>query len=297
MSSSSPVRIVLPSSGVLLTESIHNREFRMTPSRDPFNELFHVVQGRIEMVLGEDGSRIAVPEGAYTCVPAGMRHQVRDCSGSTILLLCLSQELLCASPDRLAVWQSIVADCPWVAQPQTKHEIDELHLHWRRIMSLQQLPEAPKNRLALFAQVDETLLALYDLRVSWGGEDAVSRIRSVLAGIEARVYEHWSVHRAARESALSVRRFSDLFRELTGTTFVPWLQERRVRRACQLLGSGSYTIAGAAFSSGFEDLSTFYRTFQKLCGRTPRQWVLDHEGRPIKPPRPPEDLLGSTPDT
>lgn len=288
MSSSSPVRVVLPSCGVLVTESIHNSEFRMTPSRDPFNELFHVVRGRIDMVLGENGVRIAVPEGAYTCVPAGMRHQVCDGASSTILLLCLSQELLSASADRSAVWQSIVADCPWVAQPQTKHEIDELHHHWRRIMGLQQLPDTPRNRLALSSQVDETLLAIHDLRVADTGEDALSRVRSVMTGIERRVYERWSVHRAAREAALSPRRFSDLFKELTGTTFVPWLQERRVRRACQLLGSGSYSIVGAAFSSGFEDLSTFYRTFQKLCGRTPRQWVLDHEGRPVKPPPPPE---------
>jgi AraC family L-rhamnose operon regulatory protein RhaS len=259
----------------------------MIPSRDPFHELFHVVRGRIDMILGEKEERLAVGEGAYTCVPAGMRHQVRDASSSTILLLCLSQKILSSSADRFVVWRSIVADCPWVAQPQTKYEIDQLHHHLRRLMTLQQLPETARNRLALFAKVDETLLAIDDLRRAEAGQDAGSRVRAVMAGIEGRVYEHWSVQRAARESALSARRFSELFRELTGTTFVPWLQERRIRKACQLLASGSYTIAGAAFSSGFEDLSTFYRTFQKLCGRTPRQWVLDHEGRPIKPAPPP----------
>ncbi len=287
MSSSSPVRIVLPSSGVLVTESLHSPEFHMVPSLDPYNEIFHVVRGRIDLVLGDSGERLTVSEGAYSCVPANIRHQVRDETGSTILLLCLSQTFLSSSIDRRSVWESIVANCPWVVQPQTKHEIDDLNHHWRKLMSLQQLAELPRNRLALFAQVDETLLAIHDLLTTETGQTASSRIRSVIAEIESRIYEHWSVQQAARESALSVRRFSELFREITGMTFVPWLQKRRIRHACKLLASGQSSIVGAAFSSGFEDLSTFYRTFKKLCGRTPRQWVLDHDGRPIKPPPPP----------
>jgi len=109
--------------------------------------------------------------------------------------------------------------------------------------------------------------------------DAATRIRSVLPEIEIQLFEHWSVDRAARRCGLSVRRFSQLFRETTGSTFVPWMHEHRIKNACRLLATGQHTITGAAFASGFEDLSHFYRVFDKVCGRTPRQWVLDHEGQ------------------
>ncbi len=277
MPSSVPVEIGLPPSGIAVTESIHTSKFRMSSTIDPFHGVFHVVRGRISLAVGRPEARVLLPEGGYTFVPAGTPHRIIDSSASTVLLLCASEEVIAKSADRRYIWEQIARDAPWIAVPQTRRESEEIHLHWHRLMGLQDQPQAPDTRLRLLTEFEECLLALYDLRSDESETDARSRVRQLLAEIEQRLVDHWSVEKAARRSGLSPRRFSQLIREIADTTVVTWLHERRIQHACRLLATGQHTIAGAAFASGFEDLCHFYRVFQRLCGRTPRQWVLDHE--------------------
>ena len=275
--SSRPAHIVLPPSGIAVAESIHTPQFHMCSTIDPFHEVFHVVRGKISLVVGRNETCVLLPEGGFTFVAAGTPHRVIDSSASTVLLLCASKEVIAESADRRYVWEQIARAAPWVAIPHTRRESEEILLHWRRLMGLQDQLQAPDTSLRLLTEFDECLLALYDLRCDESGTDARSRVRLLLTEIEGRLSDHWSVEKAARRSGLSSRRFSQLFRDIAGTTFVPWLHERRIQHACRLLATGRHTIAGAALASGFEDLSHFYRVFQKLCRRTPRQWVLDQE--------------------
>jgi len=277
MPSSGPATIGLPPSGIAVAESIHAPQFQMSSTIDPFHEVFHVVRGRISLAVGHPESSVVLPEGGYTFVSAGTPHRVIDASASTVLLLCVSEDVIAESTDRRYIWERIVRDAPWVAVPRTRRETKEILFHWHRLMGLQGQSQAPDTRLRTLAELDECLLALYDLRRDDTETDARSRVRQLLTEIEDRLFDHWSAEKAARRSGLSVRRFSQLVREVAGTTFIPWLQQRRIQRACRLLASGQHTIAGAALAAGFEDLSHFYRVFQKLCGRTPRQWVLDHD--------------------
>jgi AraC-like DNA-binding protein len=41
----------------------------------------------------------------------------------------------------------------------------------------------------------------------------------------------------------------------------------------ELLSSGGYTVAGAAYACGFGDIAHFYRTFKKHENQTPLQWM------------------------
>ncbi len=40
-----------------------------------------------------------------------------------------------------------------------------------------------------------------------------------------------------------------------------------------LLGEGRHSVIGAAFSSGYGDLSNFYRLFRQRHGLPPREWA------------------------
>ena len=85
----------------------------------------------------------------------------------------------------------------------------------------------------------------------------------------ARFYRVETVDSAAARLCLSRRRFTTLFREVAGTS---WLSHLRVQHAKVLLQSSDRTVLAIAFECGFEDVSSFYRAFKSVTGQTPDGW-------------------------
>ena len=66
--------------------------------------------------------------------------------------------------------------------------------------------------------------------------------------------------------------------EETGRTFLEQLTELRLTHAARLLEENRHSIIGAAFSSGYGDLSHFYRLFRHRFGQPPRTWLEKRPG-------------------
>ena len=77
---------------------------------------------------------------------------------------------------------------------------------------------------------------------------------------------------AASSLGLSRRRFTQLFREITGTSWLAHVRGLRIDHAKKLLESTDRTVLSVAFECGFEDLSTFYRAFKRETDESPNKW-------------------------
>jgi AraC-like DNA-binding protein len=67
--------------------------------------------------------------------------------------------------------------------------------------------------------------------------------------------------------------FSKVFKDVTGQGFRAYLNDCRIRRAEEILLSGSkLSITELALALGFGDLTTFERIFKKKVGLTPLQY-------------------------
>ena len=99
-----------------------------------------------------------------------------------------------------------------------------------------------------------------------------------------RVYEPVSAREAAERCGLSPRRFSEVFRERAGMSFVEYLNRQRVAYAKERLAETGH-VAYACFESGFQDLAYFYRVFRKYAGLTPGQYIAERQGEPENPSR------------
>lgn len=98
------------------------------------------------------------------------------------------------------------------------------------------------------------------------------RIDQVSRFILEHLDEPLSLEDAADVAHLSPSAFSRFFKRATGKTFVRYVNELRVARACRRLTETEDSIASIAFESGFGNLANFNRRFKEIKGTQPREF-------------------------
>ena len=268
---SRPIPVSLPAHGVVFAESVHGPGFRMAARADPFHKLIYVLHGRV--TYAEPGGRppVQAPAGSVLCVPAGTRHQLTDATPPTLLLLCFSRALVRREPGLAAVWAHLTGGPSACRRPGPGWG-QRFGGLWRAGV-VEQSEIQLGREVALGAAAGNILVSLARLPLSPATDQARRRVEAVAREVAETFYEAWSLERACARAAMSRRHFSKLFRAVTGRTFLEELTERRLAHAAQLLRAGRHSVLGAAFSSGYGDLSHFYRLFRARHGQPPGAWA------------------------
>lgn len=260
-----PIDVTIPDDGISIFESIHGPSFRMTPRVDPFDKLFLIGRGEVEVVSGDRTARAA--EGSAVYVPRGLEHQINDIAASTLFLLCFSDDLGSGIREWSFIRDQLGRNVRvWRALP---FESALLPL-WRRMLSEQER-ETVGSRTLLKTEALGLIVKLARSREPAAeGQPPVARL---IEEIERTSFEPWTVDEAANWMDQSRRQFTKTFKQATGQTFVEALTVMRITRVKELLMSGGYTVAGAAYTCGFGDIAHFYRTFKRYEGQTPLEWL------------------------
>ena len=98
------------------------------------------------------------------------------------------------------------------------------------------------------------------------------RLKSVLQRVEEEYAQPLTVEQIARGCGCSTSHFMRWFKQMTGTTFTAYLNERRLAVAAERLRQTSENILFIAGEVGFENLSNFNRQFKARYGMTPREY-------------------------
>ncbi len=80
------------------------------------------------------------------------------------------------------------------------------------------------------------------------------------------------VDELAARARTSPRTFARRFRDQTGTTPLQWLLTARIRRAQEMLETGSSSVEAIAAATGFEAPVTFRNRFQRIVGISPNAY-------------------------
>ncbi len=94
------------------------------------------------------------------------------------------------------------------------------------------------------------------------------KFASLLSYMDEHYADDISLDEAAEYVGFSKYHFTRLFREYTGTTFLDHLIHKRVQAAQKLL-SGDLSITEICFRTGFNNLTSFSRSFKKYTGLSP----------------------------
>ena len=98
------------------------------------------------------------------------------------------------------------------------------------------------------------------------------RLKTVLQWLSAHYAEPLRVADAAGVCSFSASHFMRWFRQMTGQSFISFLNEYRLNTAAEVLQTTDETVLTIATRCGFENLSYFNRAFKAHFGMTPREY-------------------------
>jgi AraC family L-rhamnose operon regulatory protein RhaS len=265
-----PIAVALPADGVFVLESHHAPGFRMPPQRHDFLELFYVLGGAGAFVL--DGRTCPCHAGDLVAVPALCVHHIADDPAAPLALygVCVAPRVWAAEPgllDRLPVGRLTVG----------RALADRVRADLRRLLYEQTLAR-PGGRVIALGLTLELLARLSRTARPAGphgrtGPDAYQRaVQRYVADLPHRFFEATDLDRAAADVGMSRRRFTQLFRQITGRSWSAYVTGLRMEYACQLLRGTTRSVVATAFECGYEDVSGFYRAFKQHTGLPPRAW-------------------------
>lgn len=100
----------------------------------------------------------------------------------------------------------------------------------------------------------------------------MERLKNVLQEIENRDREPLTVADMAGFCGWSSSHFMRWFKQMTGDSFMSYVNDRRLAAAAESLRRGDDKIVTIAENAGFENLSNFNRQFKARYGMTPREY-------------------------
>ena len=107
-------------------------------------------------------------------------------------------------------------------------------------------------------------------------EDAPDFVRELIRFVQESLTEELNMKLLAQHFGYSTGRMSHLFNEKIGCSLTRYVNSYRCRYAMGLLSGGAISVLDAAIESGFSNVRTFYRAFEKEYGAPPGAFIEKH---------------------
>ncbi len=120
---------------------------------------------------------------------------------------------------------------------------------------------------------------LYSDNLSYGNflkDKNIIKLKRALEFMRKNYKSQFCLEELSRAVDVSPKYFCVIFKSMTGMTAFEYLNSYRIEKASNLLISTDMTITDIAYSSGFNDLSYFIKTFKKIKQVTPKHFRNSH---------------------
>lgn len=264
----SPVPQDMRANGLWVFESRHAQSFSMSVTEHSFLKLLWIREGRAKIQFKADSPDCET--GNLVIVPPFTPHRIVDSLDAPVSLYGLgvdTKQLKCVEPV-LTTFQSGV----YFGQRLGVLRIEQ---HFRKLLYLVD----QEGTASQFSSVAVALELLAELAVKLAQPESRKcttpqpfsdpLLESYLAWLQRNFFESLTLDGAAKASGMSRRTFTNQFKARTGMTWLEYVNALRVQRAEELLKDADRKVTSIAFQCGFDDLSTFYRAFKRVTGRTP----------------------------
>ncbi|WP_248925130.1 AraC family transcriptional regulator [Paenibacillus hamazuiensis] len=163
------------------------------------------------------------------------------------------------------------------------YEADEIKRLLRKMM-YEQNRKSELYVYALRCHLTEILLTFYRaLKTRCRSTDAnFLRAESIRSYIDTHFFENFLLSKNIPDQLnISIRYADNIFKEYYQMTPRQYLTEVRIGHAKNLLSETDKDIVTVCFEVGYENLSTFYRTFKNVTGMSPKKFRSLNKNAPV----------------
>lgn len=267
----SPADVAMPEWGLTLIESHHTETFHMEMGHWPFHKVCWIPVGRglLELTNGS----IPIRRDDFLLLPSGTVHRFVDHPGEplTLVIVCFTDDLTQKNASLSSVFGALRSSHPVGFPLRAANAYHESQIKDLFKLMLREQGGADTGYEAA-SQAAFTQLIVRMLR-SCARESIPVRAREqALEGaiqyMEENFYKPIALRQMADRCGVTSRRFTDLFKQRMGTTFVDYLNRKRVAYAAERIRETG-NILYACYEAGFQDLGYFYRVYRRYTGHTP----------------------------
>ncbi|MFA5293236.1 MAG: helix-turn-helix domain-containing protein [Phycisphaerae bacterium] len=260
----------LPDYGVLI-ESRQKRLASVNIAHKHDNpSILFVVYG--QGVLEFDDKSFSVESNSVIILPKDKSHKLSDKPRKQMTILSVYFDIQKTGLNKHIVDYLLESAEPFILPLYYSENIKR----YLRQMLYEQNTKPPGYKLSITQNLSLAILQIYRAilkrskqKISSNPPGSSERVKSVIDFISQNCHEQYSLADAARLGKVSQRQFTNLCRNLTGISFIKFLNSVRCKKAAQLLKQTNMSAAAVAFEVGYEDLSTFYRAFKGIYKSSP----------------------------
>lgn len=226
---------------------------------EPYMRLVYIVRGRA--VFEADGAQFEAGDYSLVYIPRNTEYRSSWLPGSVRELAIMDIDLRDEQ------------DCPIGFGEQAEvlfHDEHGLYAGYFGEIAHMDEDDAPYRWLERMAMALKLCCEIARQRVLQTEGPRSARIYTALAYLEHNYAQDTPVRELARMCALSISAFRKLFFEAKGMTPVEYRNSLRIRRAAELLKSGS-RVADAAHAVGIDDPKYFSKLCRRYTGFSPTQ--------------------------
>ena len=260
---------VLPDCGVMIESRQKRLATANTIHKHDNSSILFVVYG--QGVLEFDGKSFNVESNSVITLSKDKSHKLSDKPRKQMTIFSVYFDIKKSELNKHIADYLLESSDPFILPLYYSENIKR----YLRQMLYEQNTKPPGYKLSIKQNLSLTILQIYRARIERTKQKtsenppSSERVKAVLDFIAQNCHEQYGLADAARLAKVSQRQFTNLCRNLTGVSFIKFLNSIRCKKAAQLLRQTDMSAAAIAFEVGYEELSTFYRAFNVIYKSSP----------------------------
>ena len=227
----------------------------------PLSRFFYVINGTI---IFDEGtvSEVCVPSGCIAYLPNNITYKSKWLAGGTGKYISVNfqlDEVYVNLPDRICI----------AATDKNDYYLDM----FKKIYNIW-IKGSIGYKLEVLSELYKILYSLSKDSVRNRTREAHHTIYKGILYLENNYLEDVTVGDLAKICDTSESNFRKLFKKYKKMSPITYKNYLRIKKSCDLLRSGEYSISEAADAVNIPDICYFYKLFTRFIGVTPKKYIM-----------------------